>query len=397
VNFDMKKRIGILTGGGDVQALNAVIASAQSAARVLNIELAGIIKGWKGALEGNYIDLSTHSLDQRIGGTLLKSSRMNIGKAENRAELVLDNFKKHNITGLILIGGEDTLSNAFLIQQFPQVLISKTIDNDVGQFDHENQEFRLENIMNYFTLGFPTAAEKITSFVSLKHGLRTTAYSHERIIILEAMGMHSGWLALSSGMGSPDFIIIPEFPLHYELFLDKVIKSYERQKHLIIVVAEGAKMENGSYIYAERDEIEAFDHPRFGGSAYALRDQLKKDLGKHFHLRNINAVNPSYLYRSGRPNELDQHWAQSLGERAVKLIADGMSETTFLAIQKHKPGFRITEFPLSKFNSMDELHRFVDHRLYDPEEFQMTADGKKYLREIVEEIPFEKSYGIKED
>lgn len=393
----MKKRIGILTGGGDVQALNAVIASAQSAAHALNIELVGIIKGWKGALEANYVDLSTHCLNPKIGGTILKSSRINISKIENGHEVVLDNLKKNNITGLIVIGGEDTLSNAFLIQSFPQVLISKTVDNDVGQFDHNDQEFILENIINYFTLGFPTAAEKITSFVSLREGLRTTAYSHERIIILESMGMHTGWLALSSGMGSPDFIIIPEFPLDYELFLDKVKKKYDYQRHLIIVVAEGAKRKNGSYMYAEREEMEEFEHPRFGGSAYALKDQLKKDLAKHFHLRNINAVSPSYLYRSGMPNELDQYWAKRLGERAVKLLADGVNQTNFLAIQKDKSGFRIQEFPLSKFNSINELHRSVDNRLYDPEELQITENGKKYLKEIVKEIPVEKSYEIKGD
>lgn len=393
----MKKRIGILTGGGDVQALNAVIASAQSAAKALNIEFVGIIKGWKGALEGNYVDLSTHHLYPKIGGTILKSSRINISNIENGREMVWDNFKKNNITGLVVIGGEDTLSNAFLIKSFPQVLISKTIDNDVGQLKDNGQEFNMNNIINYFTLGFPTAAEKITSFVSLKEGLRTTAYSHERIIILESMGMHAGWLALSSGMGYPDFIIIPEFPLNYELFLDKVIKRYEDQRHLIIVVAEGAKRKNGSYIYAERDEMEDFEHPLFGGSAYALRDQLKKDLAKHFNPRNINAVNPSYLYRSGMPNELDQYWAQKLGERAVKLLADGTNEANFLAIQKNNSGFRIQEFPLSKFNSIDELHRFVDNRLYNPKELQITENGMKYLKEIVKEIPVDNSYGIKSD
>ena len=392
----MKKRIGILTGGGDVQALNAVIASAKSTANALNIELVGIIKGWKGALEANYVDLSTHSIDPKIGGTLIKSSRFNISKIKNGHEVVLDNFKKNKITGLVVIGGEDTLSNAFLIKPFPQVLISKTIDNDVGQFEYNDQGFRLENIINYFTLGFPTAAEKITSFVSLREGLRTTAYSHERIVILESMGMHAGWLALSSGMGSPDFIIIPEFPLDYELFLDKVIERYKYQRHLIIVVAEGAKRKNGYYICAEKDEIEDFDHPRFGGSGYALKDQLKKDLAKHFNPRNINALNPSYLYRSGMPNELDQYWAQKLGERAVKLLADGTNETNFLAIQRDKSGFRIQGFALSKFNSIDELHRFVDNRIYDPKEFQITENGKKYLREIVKEITVEKSYGIKE-
>ncbi len=389
----MKKRIGMLTGGGDVQSLNALIASAKDAANALNFELVGIIKGWNGALETDYIDLSKVTLNPATGGTILKSSRVNINKIEKGPEIVLDNLKRNNISGLIVIGGEDTLSNSFLIKSFPQTLISKTIDNDVGKLEFSNQKLRSENTLNYFTLGFPTAAAKIASFVSLKEGLRTTAYSHERIIIVESMGMHTGWLALSSSMGFPDFIVIPEFPLNYDLFLEKVIKRYESQKHLIIVVAEGAKWKDGSFLYAEKDEIEDFEHPRFGGSATALKTRLKKDLAKYFDKRNINSINPSYLYRSGEPNELDRFWAQRLGETAIKFLAQGIDESIFLAIQKDNSGFKIKDIPLSKFNSIDELHRFVDERFYNPQEFKITEIGKKYLGEIIREIPVEE-YGL---
>ena len=389
----MKKRIGILTGGGDVQSLNALIASAKDAANALNFELVGIIKGWNGALETDYIDLSKVTLNPATGGTILKSSRVNINKIEKGPEIVLDNLKRNNISGLIVIGGEDTLSNSFLIKSFPQTLISKTIDNDVGKFEFSNQKLMSENILNYFTLGFPTAATKIASFVSLKEGLRTTAYSHERIIIVESMGMHTGWLALSSSMGFPDFIVIPEFPLNYEFFLEKVIKRYASQKHLIIVVAEGAKWKNGSFLYTEKDELENFDHPRFGGSALALKTRLRKDLAKYFNKRNINSVNPSYLYRSGEPNELDRFWAQRLGETAINFLATGINESIFLPIQKDNSGFKINDIPLSKFNSIDELHRFVDERFYNPQEFKITEIGKKYLGEIIREIPVEE-YGL---
>jgi len=389
----MKMRLGILTGGGDVQSLNAIIASAKDTATGLNFELVGIIKGWNGALETDYIDLSKVTLDPAIGGTILKSSRVNINKIENGPEIVLDNLKRNNITGLIVIGGEDTLSNSFLIKSFPQILISKTIDNDVGKIEANQEEFRLENIINYFTLGFPTAASKISSLVSLKEGLRTTAYSHERIIIVESMGMQTGWLALASSMGFPDFIVIPEFPLNYELFLEKVIKRYESQKHLIIVVAEGARWKNGSFLYAEKDEIEDFEHPRFSGSATALKIRLKNNLAKYFNKRNINSINPSYLYRAGEPNELDRFWAQRLGETAIKFLAKGINESIFLAIQKDGSGFKIKEIPLSKFSSIDELHRFVDERFYNPQEFKITEIGKKYLGEIIREIPVEE-YGL---
>lgn len=383
-----------MTGGGDVQSLNAVIASAINTGNELNVELMGVVRGWEGALKASYVNLSRVSIDPAIGGTILKSSRTNINKVKNGPEEVIDNLKRNNITGLIVIGGEDTLSNSFLIKSFPQVLISKTIDNDVGMIEFNEQEFKLENIFNYFTLGFPTASEKIASFVSLKDGLRTTAYSHERIIVVESMGMHAGWLALSSGMGHPDFIIIPEFPLDYEIFLEKVIKKYEDQRHLIIVVAEGMKWNDGSYIYTEKDEIEDLGHPRFGGSASVLKNRLKKDLSKYFNTRNINAVNPSYLYRSGAPNELDKHWAKELGKEAVKLLVDGIDESIFLAVQRDNTVFKIENVPLSKFSSIDKLHRFVNRGFYNPEEFQITENGKKYLKEIVKEIPHDESYGL---
>jgi len=390
----MKKRIGILTGGGDVQALNAIIASAKETASILNVELLGFLKGWKGVLENDYITLDKISLKPRIGGTILRSSRVNIGRVEDGPNKILDNLRQNQISGLINIGGEDTLSNSFLIKSFPQVLIAKTIDNDVGKIEDSKEGFDVNSITNYFTLGFPTAAEKISSFVSLKEGLRTTAYSHERIIIVEAMGMHSGWLALSSCMGHADFVVIPEFPLDYDLFLEKVRTKYETQKHLIIVVAEGARWNDGSYICAQRDELEEFNHPRFGGAADALKTRLKKDLTKFFDTRNINAVNPSYLYRSGLPNKLDIVWARRLGQRAVRILTSGREDPTFLSIQKNKSGFKIKDIPLSNFKSIKELHKVVDMRFYDSAEFQISELGKRYMKEVVREILLDKSYGL---
>lgn len=390
----MKKRIGILTGGGDVQPLNAVIASARMTASNMGVELVGILKGWEGALEGKFVDLASRQIDPSVGGTILKSSRVNIGRLHDGPARILDNFEKNEISSLIVIGGEDTLSLAFLLPSFPQVLIAKTIDNDVGLWRESGPGFDPRTVMNYFTLGFPTAAERIISFVSLKEGLRTTAYSHERIIIVESMGMHAGWLALSSSLGYPDFIILPEFPLEYDFFLDRVLKRYNQQKHLVIVVAEGARLSDGSFIHAGADEIEAFGHPRFGGAAYALQERLKTDLAQHFPTRNINAVNPAYLYRSGSPNRLDYYWAQKLGESAVQILADGIANSVFLAIEKGEPGFFIRDHPLSEFSSISDLHRFVDPKLYDSGEMRATPYGMEYLREILREIPYNNSYGI---
>ena len=396
----MKKRIGILTGGGDVPPLNALIASAAETARAAGVELVGFIKGWQGVLEENYVALAEWPLRARIGGTILKSSRVGLGSEDSGRERALRVLDMLGIEGLIVVGGEDTLSNAFLLGGYRQVLIAKTIDNDVGKMDargnEKTAEFDLQNVLNYFTLGFPTAAEKIISFVSLEEGLRTTAYSHERIIIVESMGMHDGWLALAAGLGHPDFIVIPEFPLNYKRFQEVVIAGYRRQRHLIVVVAEGAKWADGSFIRAEEDHGPSYGHPRFGGAAEALRIRLKEDLAPHFDTRNINVVNPSYLYRSGAPNALDREWAERLGCKAVEMLLGPGTGPALLTVQMRRGEFEVGKYPLSGFTSMAELHRFVDDRFYDPENLRITETGQKYLKEIANEFIPEKEYGLHE-
>jgi len=393
-NEGVKKRIGILTGGGDVPPLNAVIAAAVAEADILGVELIGFVRGWQGVLDNDWVSLRARMVPSRVGGTVLKSSRVNIGKTAMGPDRVLRIFADLGLSGLIVIGGEDTLSNAFLLGSFPQALISKTIDNDVGAAGAPAAAFEPEKILNYFTLGFPTAAEKIVSFVSLAEGLRTTAYSHERIVIVESMGMSAGWLALASGLGDPDLVIIPEFPVDVEAVTVKTLEIYARRKHAVIVVAEGAKWQDGAFFHAAEDENKDFGHPRFGGSSGALGDKLKERLSGRVNTRNINAVNPSYLYRSGAPNALDARWAEKLGRRAVRLLTEGATGPNLLTIQKSEAGFYLAEKPLSEFGSIEMLHRKVDRRFYDPGEFVMSEAGRRYMREIVREIPDDPDYGL---
>jgi len=287
-NEGVKKRIGILTGGGDVPPLNAVIAAAVVEADTLGVELIGFVRGWQGVLDNDWVSLSARMVPPSVGGTVLKSSRVNIGKTDEGPDQALRTFADLELSGLIVVGGEDTLSNAFLLGSLPQALISKTIDNDVGTTGAPESDFVPEKIINYFTLGFPTAAEKIVSYVSLAEGLRTTAYSHERIVIVESMGMSAGWLALASGLGDPDLVIIPEFPVDIEAVAVRTLEIYARRKHAVIVVAEGAKWKDGTYLRASEDENKEFGHPRFGGSSGALRDKLKERLSARVDTRNIN-------------------------------------------------------------------------------------------------------------
>jgi len=388
-----KKRIGILTGGGDVPPLNVLISSVREACAAANIDLIGFLKGWEGVVENRYVDLKTASIQPKIGGTILKSSRARLKKVPGGAEKARESLRILGIEGLIVVGGEDTLSNTFDLSDVTQILITKTIDNDVGKITNKDQRIAVDSILNYFTLGYPTAAEKISSFVSLSEGLRTTAYSHERIIVVESMGMHAGWLALASSMGHPDFIIIPEFPLKYDIFLEKVAHRFEQEKNVIIVAAEGARFEDGSYMSADETETDDFGHPRFKGSAEILVTRLKKDLKRYFDTRNVNAVNPSYLYRSGKPDILDLTWAHRLGDAAVQSFSKGFEGQVLLTVQRGDEDFYADSFPLDKINDFEQLHRFVDERFYDPEACMATSAGRRYLKYIVEELP-RAGYGI---
>lgn len=380
-------KFAILTGGGDVPPLNSVIFSARDKAVKSQHELIGFINGWQGVLEKRFIPLGDVKDFSHIGGTFLKSSRINLLSEENNINKTNSVLKDLRIDGLIVIGGDDSLSNSYYISEVPCVLISKTIDNDVGDIS-DFSDFSPTHVINYFTLGYPTAVNKIISYVSLEEGIRTTAFSHERIIILESMGMHTGWLALASGLGKPDFIIIPEFPLNYEEFCSKLIRKYNSQKHAIVVIAEGSKLKDKGHLGSDYEEIDDFGHPRFGGSSYVLRDMLKRDLQKYFNTRNINAVNPSYLYRSGKPNNLDFSIAQKIGEMAIDLLFKNLiSEPVLLSTHLKDGSFNIRQIPLSQFPKTKEgrfPRRYVDSRFYDSESFQITSDCRKYLSPLVE-------------
>ena len=380
------KKIGILTGGGDVPPLNIVISSAYKESLKNNIELIGFFRGWEGILYKQFVKLKSNQISTDIGGTVLRSSRINLNKIEDAESIIKHNLTALDIDALIVIGGEDTLSNAFFLQDIPCVLISKTIDNDVGIC-------KKGEIVNYFTLGYPTAAEKISQLVSLKYGLRTTAYSHERIIVVESMGMHAGWLAIASSLGHPDFIIIPEFPIEYDDFLEKVRLRYDEQRNVIIVVAEGARWSNGDYFAADYNNCDSFGHPRFRGAAEVLVRKLNDSLTKFFDTRNINCVNPSYYYRCGLPNQLDRVAAEKLGSAAVKHIITGNQSSVLLVTAFEGKLLAIHDFSIDGIVNIDKLHRFVDTRLYDPIEYSSTKQGIQYLSKICPLIAH-KSYGI---
>lgn len=365
--------IGILTGGGDVPGLNAVISSVQTEIKQKNGNLIGFVNGWDGVIKKKYININDLYVSPNIGGTILKSSRINITNIDNGIEIVRSIFSELHLDGLIVIGGEDTLSNVFHFPDLPIVLISKTIDNDFGKIIVNENKIKF---INQFTVGYPTAAEKIASFVSLEEGLRTTAYSHERIIIVEAMGMHAGWLALASMLGGPDFIIIPEFPLHYDHFIELMIERYKNQKNIIAVISEGAKWNNGDYISADFNNQDSFGHPKFIGSSKILAEKVKLDLQKFMDARNVNYVNPSYLYRAGKPNNLDKETAIKLGREAVKIFEKDISNPIFIGVGSEKQIYRLS---LGSNDQIEYFHRLVPKEFYDPIKYQATDIAENYF------------------
>ena len=381
-------KIGILTGGGDVPPLNTVINTIREKVVESGDKLIGFINGWEGLIKQNYRLLNPYENFSSIGGTFLKSSRVNLLSEENGVEIANTVLKELGIDGLVVIGGDDTLSNAYYINKCPCVLISKTIDNDLGYIDEHELVLNPGGIINYFTLGYPTAANKIASYASLEEGLRSTAYSHERVIILESMGMHSGWLALASGYGDPDFIIIPEFPLEYELFCERLVKLYKKQKHTIVVVAEGARFSSGKYIKADYNESDNFNNPRFGGSSFALRDMLKNDLKKYFDTRNINAVNPSYLYRSGNPNTIDREISEKIGLLAFEMLKKNqVTDPVFLSVAFIDNKFEAKAVSLSFFEQTSEGRfpkRQINKGFYDENNYSLTTNGYTYFNNIID-------------
>jgi 6-phosphofructokinase len=379
----MKKRIGILTGGGDTSPLNTVIFTLRDLLREFSHHCIGFINGWEGVLEKRYINLQAMPNFGHVGGTYLKSSRVNLAAVENGFQRA-DQHLAELVDFLVVIGGDDTLSNIYGIENCRCFAVSKTIDNDVGLCSRDGDRIIFRN---YFTLGYPTAAEKIASYISLDEGLRTTAYSHERIIIVESMGMHAGWLALASSQGDPDFIIIPEFPLDYDDFIEQVKRQYARDKNTIIVIAEGAKNRDGSFLKQDHSEMDDFGHARFGGSCFVLRDRLKKDLAGFMNVRNINAVNPSYLYRSGRPNRLEKEIGRQIARLIFDLVQeDEISDHQFVSVEYEGGRFFAHNQNLDLFAQTEQGRfpkRYVDSSFYEASNYCASEEWRRYLQPLM--------------
>src|SRR6188472_4351623 len=228
-------RIGLLTGGGDCPGLNAVIrAVVRKGIDAYGDQVIGFRDGWRGVLEDSFEELTIESTRGILprGGTILRSSRTNPYKREDGPQKVRETLASHGVDGLIAIGGEDTLvvANRLYGEGLHVVGVPKTIDNDLGATD--------------VTFGFDTALAVASEAIDRLH---TTAESHNRILVVEVMGRHAGWIALHSGIaGGADVILIPEIPFDIEDVVARLQRRHSRgYLFSIVVVAEGATPKAG--------------------------------------------------------------------------------------------------------------------------------------------------------
>ena len=298
-------RVGVLTGGGDCPGLNAVIrAVVRKGVGVYGYEFVGFRDGWKGPLEGLTMALGVPEVRGILprGGTILGSSRTNPFKVDGGVDGVRKTLHALQIDALIAIGGEDTLGVAAQLyaQGVPVVGVPKTIDNDLNATD--------------YTFGFDTAVNIATEAIDRLH---TTAESHHRALIIEVMGRHAGWIALHAGLaGGANVILIPEVPFSLERVCAYVQSRFQSHYAPIIVVAEGARPDDGANLSRDRG-VDAFGHARLGGIGDWLGDQIEHHTGKEARTTVLG-----HIQRGGTPSAFDRVLATRFGLHAIDAVQD---------------------------------------------------------------------------
>ena len=313
------KSIGIVTGGGDAPGLNAVIrAAVKTAAGEFGMRVVGIEDGFDGLLgETHTRELKPTDVRGLLprGGTILGTRNRGsfVVRQKDGATMLpdevyreaIDNLGRLRIDALVAIGGEGTLAIAYEFHRrgFPVVGVPKTIDNDLAATE--------------LTFGFMTALDIATEALDRLH---TTAESHDRVMILEVMGRHAGWIALHSGVsGGADVILIPEIPFSVEMVAKK-IRERDASGALfsIIVAAEGARSVEGEVMYLQRGDRQSA--ARLGGLGHHLAAELSDLTGKE-----ARCVVLGHIQRGGSPNAFDRMLATNFGASAVRALARGKS------------------------------------------------------------------------
>src|SRR3954447_25354707 len=300
-------RVGILTGGGDCPGLNAVIRAVGRTVMVRGGEVVGVLDGWKGLVEGLFEPLGPREISGLLprGGTIIGTSRTNPFKLDGGVEKVLEHFQGTGLDALVAIGGEDTLGVAARLygeHGFPVVGVPKTIDNDLSATD--------------YTFGFDTAVSVATEAIDRLH---TTAESHNRVMVVEVMGRHTGWIAVTSGIaGGADVILIPEQPISIEEACADIQRRHERGKDFsIVVVSEGYELEGTP---DSGGEVDQFGHVRLSarGVGEALAREIEQRTGYETRVTVLG-----HVQRGGSPTARDRVLATRFGLKAAELAQSG--------------------------------------------------------------------------
>jgi 6-phosphofructokinase 1 len=349
----MSKRIGILTGGGDCPGLNGVIRAVVLHARnTFGWEVVGIKNGFEGLYEEDYLELDPRRVANALsrGGTMLGSSNranpfaypihMPDGRTEimDVSEKILKNLGKLDLQGLIVVGGDGTMSfsKKFVDKGVKIVGVPKTIDNDLEATD--------------YTVGFQTAVEVVVEAIDR---LQTTAESHERIIIVEVMGRYAGWIAMTAGLAAgAHVVLIPEI----EYDIDRVIEAFHKRhgrgvSYSIVVVAEGAKPRGEDYKVAEKGDVTKQD--RLGGAGQRLAEVIQARTEYEVRVTVLG-----HLQRGGTPCAFDRELATRYGVAAVELVAQGKFGQV-VALDKGQMVARPMEKAIKKLKLVDPAGELV--------------------------------------
>ena len=318
-------RVGVLTGGGDCPGLNAVIRGVvRKGVKEYGYEFVGFRDGWKGPLEGITMPLGIEQVRGILprGGTILGSSRTNPIKIEGGVEKIEANLAALGVDALIAIGGEDTLGVATQLYDHGVKVIGcpKTIDNDLSGTD--------------YTFGFDTAVNIAMEAIDRLH---TTAESHHRVLVIEVMGRHAGWIALHAGLaGGANVILIPEVPFEIDEVCGWVESRFESHYSPIICVAEGALPTDGELMTKDAP-LDAFGHVQLSGIGEWLAREIERRTGKE-----SRAAVLGHIQRGGTPTAFDRVLATRFGLHAIDAVHDG-DFGTMVALQ----GTDIVRVPLA--------------------------------------------------
>jgi phosphofructokinase-like protein len=302
----MGKRVAILTGGGDCPGLNPAIRGCVMAGLDKGFEFIGLTEGWRGLVEGKTQPLGLTEVKEIVGkgGTILGTSRTNPFKKEGAVEKCLATFKKLKLDALVVLGGEDTLgvaSRFFKEHKLPVVGVPKTMDNDLSATD--------------YTFGFDTAT---TIAVDAAERLRDTGRSHRRIMVLEVMGRHAGWVALFTAIASAaDWVLLPEREVDFKAMCAHLKKVHARDHTALVVTSEAVSLPG---VKIEKEELDQFGHMllRKRGIGESVAEMIDKETGIETRAAVIG-----HIQRGGSPTLFDRILGTRVGAKAAELVAQG--------------------------------------------------------------------------